>query len=181
MVGAWILVFLTETAGHITGYFKIRNIWLYNIFFLLWFLTILLAFQKIIYNELLKKVITIFYFLLILLFIANVLFIQGNKNLQSLFFVVGGCFIIFISIIYFLELYNSDENEKIQSYSFFWFSAGLLFYFSIYVLYLGMYNSLLSKAYAFTKIYERYISNAVIILLNLSIWRGFLCKTTSPK
>lgn len=181
IVVAWMLVFLTEAAGHITGYFKIRNLWLYNIFFLLWFLSLSFAFQFALQNKAIRKAINVSYFLLPLLFIANIIFLQGNKNLQSLFFVTGGCFIIFLCMAYLMELYNSEETEKLQSYPFFWFSIGLLFYFSINVLFLGMYNLLISKADAFSRIYHLYISDAIIILLNLSVWKGFLCRKISPK
>ncbi|HUR67459.1 MAG TPA: hypothetical protein VMZ03_13995, partial [Chitinophagaceae bacterium] len=101
MVVAWMLVLLVETAGHITGFFKIRNLWMYNIFFLLWFLTIAFAYQSVLQQNIMRKVITFFYFLLPLLFLINWLYLQGNKELQSLFFVTGGCFIIFLSLLYF--------------------------------------------------------------------------------
>ena len=178
---AWTLVFLVDAAGHITGYFKINNQWFYNIFFLLWFCTLAIAYRAEFAHSAIRKAILIYLVLLPPLFLLNVFYLQGNRNLQSLFFVVGGCFIIFLALTYLRQLYNSEENEKIQNYSFFWFSIGLLFYFSINVLYFGMYNSLISKVPAFNKIYHLYISNGIIILLNICVTKGFLCLRRSLK
>jgi hypothetical protein len=178
---AWMLVFLTEATGHTLGFFNIKNHWLYNIFYLLWFLTLALAFRMSLFNKNLKRIIIGFFIFLPLFFILNIFYLQGNKNLQTLFFVAGSCFIIFLALAYFHQLYSSDENERLQNYPFFWFSTGLLLYFGINVLYLGMYNVLIVKFLGLSRIYHHYISIIILILLNLSVLKGFLCRKPSPK
>lgn len=178
---AWTLVLLVEIAGHIMGFFNIHNQWMYNIFFALWFLTLALSYRQQIVNPVIRKIITGFCIILPLMFLGNIFFLQGIRNLQTLFFVAGGSFMIFLAIAYFRQLYLSEDNEKVTRDPFFWFTIGLLIYFGGNVPYLGMYNYLNKTLPDFSIVYGRYISNAFIILLNCFVTVGFLCRTYHRK
>ncbi len=178
---AWTIMFLVEITGHITGYFNIRNQWLYNALFFCWYPLLAMSFYYQFTNPVIRKTITGFCILFPILFLIKVLFFRDNYGLQTLIFVIGGSYIILLSILYFRQLYLSEDNEQITRDPYFWFSAGFLLYFGGNVPFLGMYNYLDANYPGFLRFWGLYFSNAFIILLNIFVTVGFLCRTIYRK
>lgn len=178
----WIVYFTVELIGLITSriFFK-SNDWLYNLWYLFSFLYLASIYFKVLERELVRISIQVFYVLFSVFVIINSLFIQGMFMLQTLTYVVGGVFIIYLSVTYFWALLVSPENERITRDPFFWLSFGLIIYFGSTVPFYGMFNYLAKNFFDFTEFYIAYISSAFFIFLNILVIVAFLCKKNYPK
>ncbi|MBX2957749.1 MAG: hypothetical protein KF846_16410 [Cyclobacteriaceae bacterium] len=103
------------------------------------------------------------------------------NRFQTLSYVAGGVFIIFLSGAYFWQLLISSENDKITRDPFFWLSFALIVYFGTKVPFYGMFNYLERDFYDFTVFYHTYISNSFTIFLNVLVSIAFLCRKNYPK
>ena len=172
----WCLYFAVDIAGHVTSMLHIYNHWLYNIFNLFFYPSLMYVYQWQLQNRRIRKIIPGLYVGFIVFVMINSLFIQGIATLQTLTIVVGNSIIIFLAGTYFWEMYISEATEKISRDPFFWFSFGFILYFGGTLPFLGMLNYLWQRNEEFTTFYYRYISNAFAILLNILIVIGFLCR-----
>lgn len=177
----WIIIFLADLTGHVAQYFQMENFWFYNLhhFFLFFFLAAI--YFKILENELLRISIQIYYGALIVFVIINSLFIQGLFALQTLTYVGGGVFTIYLSVAYLWQLLVSSDNERITRDPFFWLSFALIVYFGGTVPFFGMFNYLQEHFFEFTRFYYVYISNAFSIFLNTLVIVAFLCRKSYQK
>jgi hypothetical protein len=170
----WLFNFCIDLTGHITRHLNIKNIWLYNIYYWVLFISVAYLYSKKIKNIYILKSIQLFYILFPLLVISQCIFF-GIKDLQTIVIVAGGIFMIVLSTAYFRQLYMSDENKKITRDPWFWFSFGFIIYFGAAVPFLGMLNYLNNYYRGFTRIYYIYFLNTLAILQNILLIVGFLC------
>lgn len=172
----WVIMFIVEFAGHILQAQGVRNHWLYNVFNPLFYLLIASIYKREIDNSTIDRIINIFFLIFPAFIIINSLFVQGMASLQTLTIVIGGSFVIFLSCVYFWQLYQSDSTETISKDPFFWFSFGFILYFGGTVPYLGMLNYLWKLSQEFTRFYFVYFYNGFSIALNVLIITGLLCR-----
>jgi hypothetical protein len=178
----WLLTFAIEALGYIVRESTdMQNQWMYNLFHFFFIFFLANIFFYVLENERIKLSIQIFYGVFIVFVLLNSLFIQGLTNVQSLTYVVGGVFIIYLSGAYFWQLFVSAGNEKITYDPFFWLSFGLIVYFGGTVPFFGMLNYLQDNFYEFTEFYLLYISNAFAIFLNILVFIAFICRKSYPK
>jgi len=173
----WVLIFFIDLAGHIIKAYQVNNHWLYNIYYWLQYLSLPYLYYQQIQNQYIRNIIRVFYIAFPVFVLVDSIFIEGIVNLQSLIIVIGGIFIIFLAAAYFRQLYISEENEKITRDPWFWFSFGFIINFGGTVPFLGMLNYLLEHYRPFTRFYYLYFSNSYVILLNVLIIAGYLCRT----
>ena len=177
-----IVLFGVELIGHITFlFFSLPNHWLYNLWFFFWFMYLASIYFQVLEREFVHVSIQVFYVAFIVFVIINSLFIQGVFKLQTLTYVVGGIFIIYLAVAYFSTLFISSENEKITRDPFFWLSFALIIYFGSTVPFYGMFNYLQENFFEFTEFYVVYISRAFSIFLNILVIIAFLCRRSYPK
>ncbi len=177
----WLFMFAVEIAGHITGIMHLRNFWLYNLFDIIFLLSLASIYYYLIKSRMVKVIIRIFCIAFPLFGAVNIIFIQKLVDYNSLNYVCGGAFMVLLAAAYFWQLYASEETERITRDPFFWFSTGFLVYFGFTIPYLGMYNWLVENYLDFTKFYQRYIYVFFSIMLNILITVGFLCRKSYPK
>jgi hypothetical protein len=172
----WTTLFIVELAGHITGHFNIKNHLMYNIYYPFFYMAIAYVYRSQLNRPIMKKYIDYFIFGFPVFVVLNSLFFQTIRSLQTLTIVVGGGFIIIVVLAYFLQLYNSEDNEKITHDPFFWISFGLVTFFGATVPFLGMLNNIYRHFPMFTVIYSRYVANAFSVMLNSLIIVAYLCQ-----
>lgn len=176
----WIINFCMDLAGHITRYYKIRNSWIYNIWYWIFYLSLAYLYQQEIKSKSVNVITQWFYIMFSILVLVECAG-WGITNLQTGVVVAGGVFIIFLALAYFRQLYLSEENGMISRDAWFWFSFGLIIYLGGAIPFLGMLNYLFSAAPRFTRIYYIYFVNTLAVLLNLLIIAGFLCLKNYPR
>ena len=176
----WTFWFIMDAVGHVLAY-SMQNHWLYNLLYIIYFPALMYTYQKQFTHGGLQRIIFWLYPVFFFFVVLNTFLIQGFHQHQTLTFVVGGSFIIFLSAAYFWYLYTSENNEKITRDPFFWFSFGLLVCYSGTVPFLGMLNYLWNRNPDFTRFYYQYVSNLFYILLSILIAIGFLCRKNFQK
>jgi hypothetical protein len=172
--------FLADLAGNITKLLEIKNHWLYNISFWIYFVSLAYLYGRQIESNIIRYIIHGFYVLFAIIALTESIK-SGIEELQTNIFVLGGSFIIFLSTAYFRQLYISEDNEKIARDPWFWFSFGFIIYFGGTVPFLGMFNYLLKNFEDFANFYYLYFSNSFAILLNIFIITGYLCRRNYRK
>ncbi|HMF73819.1 MAG TPA: hypothetical protein VK616_20200 [Flavitalea sp.] len=172
----WVLdLFFIDLAGHIFKTLGIKNHWIYNFYFWIFYMALAYLYSEQIQSKNIRRSICYFHILFPLLVISESV-LYGITTLQTLGIVVGGTFIIFLSASYFRQLYLSEENEKISHDPWFWFSFGFLIYFGGTVPFLGMLNYLWEQYPTFSNFYYLYFCNTFSIFMNIVIIAGFLCR-----
>lgn len=197
--GLWMFNFLVEVAGYFLRGLSpedrlykfmyedhvvadvVQNQWLYNILIFVNFIVLAKIFYHVLNSDYVKVTIQFFYILFTAFVMWNTILHQGLFSYQTLTFVVGGCFVMFLSGAYYWELLVSQENEKITRYPFFWISSGLIIYYGGTIPFLGMFNYLGNNFFEFTLFYQTYIFGGFYIFLNILIITGFLCSKNFQK
>jgi len=172
----WIFdLFFIDLAGHLMKGSGIKNHWLYNFYFWIFYLGLAYLYREQILSKRIRLSILYFYVLFLLLAVSESVF-KGITTLHTTGIVVGGAFMIFLTVAYFRQLYLSEENEMITRDPWFWFSFGFLVYFGGTIPFLGMLNYMWGKYPVFAKFYYLYVSNSFAILMNVLVAAGFLCR-----
>ena len=157
------------------------NHWVYNVYHYLYFMVVGRAYFNQLTGDLMRALIQLFRIGFTAFFLINSFLIQGIGTYQTLTVVVGGSFVMILSLAYFWELLVSLENEKLSRDPFFWISFGLILFYGGTIPFLGMLNFLSRRFYDFTVLYQLYIFNGFTIFLNTLIIIGFLCRKSFQK
>jgi hypothetical protein len=96
---------------------------IYEFIFIGWVYTRLIKGGKIL------KRINILYWILIIVSILDVLFLQGFYQLNSYTIIIGSCISVYFIIEYFREIIQQTQNIHLLKDPFFWISIGYLFHF----------------------------------------------------
>jgi len=137
-----IILSILETIAYIIGFNGIKNHFLFNIIYALRSAFLASFFNSWLYHSGIKRIIRIFLFIFSLFVIVNTMWIQGFFTLQTYSFVLGGSFILLLSVAYLWEVYTNEESKNIFRNPVFWFSVAHLIYFAVSVPYIGMFNYL---------------------------------------
>ena len=171
-----ILLSILETIASAVGFFvHIKNHFLFNILFALELTLVPYFFKYWLHSSWIKKIIEVYIFIFPFFVLVNTSWIQGFFTLQTYTYVIGGSFVLLLSVSYLRELYSDEETKNIFRNPVFWFSLAYLFYFAVSVPYLGMLNYLWSNYPSFTKLYYELIFDGTICLYNILLTIGFLC------
>jgi hypothetical protein len=182
-IAAFFIFYLAaETAGSImAGIYKINNHFYYNILFNIRFIVISIFFYWWLSGRFSKKMIIGFLFLFPLFVLINAFRFQGFFTLQTYSYALGGCFIIVLSILYFWQLYNSEETYSIFNDPVFWFSLSWLFYFIVTVPFFGMLNYFVNNSPEFALKYYLLVIDVMDCVENILLTIGLLCLRTRTK
>lgn len=174
---ACLIIFITvmETVANIMAFNSHRNHFIFNIFDPINFFMIAYFYYFQLHHPFIKKIILLFLWIFPLLVIINAIFIQSFSNLNTNSYVLGGSFILLLSVAYLWQLYSSDETQSIFRDPVFWISLAYLFYYTISVPYLGMLNYLFAKYPQFTREYYVIVYEGSIIINKILLTTGFLC------
>ena len=89
------------------------------------------VFRCIINNLLIKKLCLISLIGFPIAVVLNVFLIQGFNNFHTLTYSIGCLILIFLSIYYFFELFQTQHAISLAKEPGFWIACGMLFYYSV--------------------------------------------------
>lgn len=182
LLAIFIFVYaVMDTFGNILAYNDVVNHFYYNILHTLVFIVVPFFFYRQLQNNVLKKIIRVYFIVFPLFVLLDIFLLQNFYRLLTYSYVLGGSMIMILSISYLWQLYTREEILNIFLDAVFWFSLAYLFFFAVSVPYFGMLNYLLENHPEFTELYYRFIFDGAICLHNLFITVGFLCMKTTVK
>jgi hypothetical protein len=168
----YLFLVLIYEYGTLKNWFVINhsNLWISNITLIIFFLFYGIFIRNIIKTERFKEWIKGLIFLSILCSAANMFFIQGFWNLNTITILFQFAVLIAITCLYFYELMNYMGKElRILRLPGFWLNTGLLFFC------LGQFLFYSSFAYmAYKKNYDYYVLHLVLSNIANAILYSFL-------
>ena len=177
-----IILSILETVANAIGFFgRMKNHFVWNIIYVIQLTLVPYFFKSWLHRLWIKKIITIYIYIFPLSILINTLWIQGFFTLHTYTFVIGGSFILFLSIAYLGELYTNEESQNILRNPVFWFSLAYLIYFAVSVPFLGMLNYLVTNYPSFANLYYEHIIERTNCLYNILLTIGFLCMMVRVK
>ena len=180
---ALLIIFLSilETIGNYLAFNGIRNLFLFNIIYTIRSAVVPFFFVTWLQHPGIKRITRFYVFIFPLFAIVNTIWIQGFFTLQTYSFVLGGSFILLLSLAYLWELYTNEEAQNIIRNPPFWISLAYLFYFAVSLPYIGMFNYLWANYPSFTTLYYKLIFDGTICLYNILLTIGLLCMKPATK
>jgi hypothetical protein len=175
-----IMTFIFEVVGNYMGYLGINNIWLYNISDLIRFPLWFMFFYFSLSTSRQKKTTLIFTFLYPIIWVG-LNFFQDIGIFQTYSFILGSILLLILCFLYLLNEYKSNSTESVFKNPELWICLGLLFYYSLNLPFIGLYNLLNSISSSFTYTYFYICVVGSSILLSLSIITSFLCNLRNRK
>lgn len=175
-----LLNFVFEMLGNYMGYLGINNIWLYNISdlirFSLWFLFFYFS-----YSALKQKQATLLFTVIFPITWILLLNIQSIDIFQTFSFIFGSILLLILCFLYLFNEYKSSSTESLFRNPSLWICLGLLFYYSLNLPFIGLYNWLnkFSSNFAMTYFYICVVGSS--IFLSVSIIIAFLCNLKNRK
>ena len=176
-----MILSVLEIIGNVIGFIYSNNHFFFNIIYAIeltlvpWFFNYWVKFAWI------KRIVRVYVLLFPLFVLINTIWIQGFFTLQTFSFVLGGSFILLLSIAYLGQLYTHEETQNIFRNPVFWFSLAYLIYFAVSVPFFGMLNYLVTNYLSFARLYYELIFDPTICLYNIFLTIGFLCLRVRTK
>jgi hypothetical protein len=175
-----IITLVVEITGFVLSIRLIRNHGLYNYFTSAEFIFYSLFYRKILKGKRIKKIIIYATAIYLILFILNILFVQGFQNFHTITYRIGSVMIVTWCYIYFRQLMKSEIYMSLFRNPLFWISSGLLFFYAGFffwmsadvLLYINLpYNGFLWYA----------ISDTLNIILYSCFLISFICLRNTTK
>jgi len=178
----WFVPFLiltvgVETIGTIMSWHKIMNHWLFNFF---------TCFECFIYLNLLedpkwKRIVRYGLLIYPILFIANILFLEGFFRFHTITYRIGSVMVVFWSYLYFRQLMRSPGYNSVLRNPVFWISTGLLFFYTGFFFYMSAGYILMYTRLKVDRVVWEVISGTLNTLLYGCFLISFLCQATPKK
>lgn len=173
----YLIIFsLVEGVGHFLGLQKINTLFLIHIFSPIELILYTFIFNIHFQNWLPKNIIPIGLIIFTTLSILNSIFIQPINTFPTYFLYLEFTTLILLSLTYFYQVFTELKVEKLWEDGMFWFSTGLLFYYSgTMILFLS--SNYLNKTYpdAFAFFYSLVQGICHLLIYSLfivAIWMG---------
>jgi hypothetical protein len=143
-------LFLTvcvEITGTWLGQNHKPNTLLYDLFTVILFPFYFHFFSQVIHFPAIQKKIKLILFFFPVLSLVDIFFIQGPGVFNTYTYSLGALLIVIMGVIYFFQLFNTNQNTNLLREPAFWIITGLLFSFATSLSLLGVINyvSTLSK------------------------------------
>lgn len=137
-----LLTLLVELLSQLMHHTKNGNVFIYNLFTILEFTFLSFVFWSIIPNPQVAKQIRKTSFILPLICLFNVFFIQGLNTFHSYTYMLGCLVMIFYSIVYFYQIFNSSQRFDLLREPPFWISIGVMFFYISSFSVFGLLNNI---------------------------------------
>ena len=170
---ACVLTFLIEVTGKITGRFlHLNNHWLYNIYFIFFYCSLITFYAGVFANQWIKKCALT---LAATLFAWDIIYfiINGVYRLNTSFPTIGGAIVLCFAIIYLAIIFIDNKIETpLSKDPVYWFSTGFILYFSHNIVLIGLLNSLLKEPTGTFRFFSFYINHALTLVVHVFLWKG---------
>jgi hypothetical protein len=160
-------------AGH-------NNVWIFNLYSVVEFSYFLYYFRQTIYGAAVKKKIRILQFILPVLCLVNIFFIQGIKVFHTYSYVLGSLLMVGLGVLYFYRLFKNREQLNLLREPSFWISIGVIFFYVCALSTVGIINYIAVLPRAIINNMQTIIQiEAAFFYLFYII--AFLCRTNTRK
>lgn len=153
----------------------LNNLHLYNILGIAAYLIYFYLYYSVFQEKKIKIVILSFSVITFLVYLLDIIYINGLYNFNSLTTTVGGFSVAVIALLYFYQLIKGIEYSNLTKVPMFWISTGVLFYsvgtiilFNYFNKYINLPPSLRSSIWT--------INSVLNILQNVLFTIAILCK-----
>ena len=173
----FLLLLLCLTAiTELTGRYLIHvlhkpNAWLYNIFMSVEFIVYAYIFYKTYVALIYKRIVRLFICAFPVLVFLNIVFFQGLRLFDSYTAGLGSFCIILFSCFYFYDLLQQKEKLNLLKTPMFWFSIGILFFYSGDIIFTLFSNLAIRSRIQ----YWSFFRDKLIILLYTCFTLVFIC------
>jgi len=134
------ITLLVELVGQYFQKRNINNVIIFNIYAPVEFLFLAYFFGQVIPNRNIQKKINQLGFVVPLLCLINIFFIQGAHVFNTYTFLLGSLEMILLGIIYFYQLFKSSINVVLLKEPPFWICIGIIFFSTCSVTLVGSSN-----------------------------------------
>ena len=122
---------LIEIPGYILRVNNINNLFLFHIYDIVEYVLIGIMYINAYHSIVAKKYVKVSIFIYLIFCLINSIFFQKIFQTADTYNFLVGCVLkTFIVLIYFYEIYQSNDNEKIENLPLFWISVGNFFFFT---------------------------------------------------
>jgi hypothetical protein len=168
---------LVELSNYILGQQQIKTIFILHLFIPVEFMFLAYIFQLNFDNWLSKKIVILIIFFFTLLSILNSIFLQSIDSFPSYTRYLESILLILLSLTYFYQVFTELKVEKLWEEGMFWFSTGLLIYYSgTMILYLSsnyLMKTVDMKLFAFFfNLVQSVCHFLMYSLFTVAIWKG---------
>ena len=169
----WVLTFFTEATGKLMSSYGIHNIWLYNLFDIVFYPAIIFIYGEIFTSNFIKKVLTVIAIGFVVWAIWNFI-LQRNTGINTYYALVGSSIIILLALIYLIKLFlDTEAITPLRQDYYYWYSIGFLLFFGFNVIMMGMYTKLLSSKVVWLPHFLFYANHLITFVLHSCLWAGF--------
>src|SRR5690606_29094274 len=128
--------------------------------------------------RIIKRSIDVFLFLYPVVWYFIVFFLYKIDEWNSLVFVTGASFTIFVSILYCYQSFIAEEIIQFRYYSEFWIAIGLLIFYASATPYMGMFNYLTRTHHELALVLKTLLRISNIIMYSLFTY-AYVCQMTN--
>lgn len=141
----WLRLFLvydlaTEVAGIIISNMHRPNQFLFTIYSIVELSFFLYFFSETIYGAGVRKKIRALQIAMPILWLLNVLFLQGPRQFSSYTFSLGCLILVTLGFVYLYRLFKNKEQVNLLREPSFWVSVGVIFFFMSALWMAGVFN-----------------------------------------
>ena len=165
--------FLTEFLGrNIPAWTGLKNYIVFNIYILVIFSYYILILRELYKNIFYKKISALFLLFFFLIYFIDLVFMQNILNeMLTYAFSIAVIFVLILSSIYLIEIFNSDKVLYFKKSIYFWFILGVLIFYIPLLPYMIVVKMFLK--------FSDQILGIVLFSLNLLMYScfiiGFIC------
>lgn len=130
LLGIIFFSFLTEFLGvKIFAWIGVKNYIVYNIYVLVMFNYYILLLNSLLKKTLYKKITNLFFFLFNVVYVINIIYLQNLfEEMLTYCFSLGVIFVLILSFLYLIEIFNSEKVLHFKKSIYFWFVLGMLIF-----------------------------------------------------
>jgi len=170
----WVLTFLVEGTGKILGSYGIHNLWLYNLFYIIFYPGIILLYADVYASNKGKRSAIIVFALCLILFDSFHLLSYTNSNLYTFYIFFASSVILFLALSYLVALFLDKKIvTPLKNDYYYWFSTGFIIYFVFSALRLGMYTRIIESKNSWLPKFTFYVDHLITLVLHFCLWAGF--------
>ncbi len=176
-----ITLFVELWASRLVMFFPFKsNFTIYYFFFPVEIIAYAWFFLRIIESRALRKLVKWLVLLFLLYWLGILAFAFKVKEWNSYVFILGYSICIFLSVIYFYEVMQSEKPVRLHRQTEFWIAAGMLLFYLCFLPYFGALNFLNKNSWVFS----RSLLNVSIVadtFMYISFTYSFLCRIPNGK
>ena len=169
----WPITFITEATGKILAGFGLHNVWLYNLYDVIFYPVIIFIYSHVFSTAFIKMAIKAITFVFVPWAIWNFI-LQSNNGINTYYSLAGSSIIILLAIFYLIKLFlDTAATFPLRYDYYYWFSTGFLLYFGFNVIMMGMYTKIITSKVVWLPHFLFYANHLITFVLHSCLWAGF--------